>query len=411
MKKNIAVLLLVLMTVLGGPISNARPVQKTDYSKIRGVCYLGWRADDETVRQQLGYAKRIGINSTRIWLGGYERNPQQFISSLKNYVKIANEMGISVMPILWNGNGLNPEILEESYWKEIGDDYVRATVNALKGMDGLLCWDIMNEPTCNDYYKHAPEEEKEARAEKIFKFVRHYCELVKEIAPKNDITVGVTYPKFIEQASADLVDVISFHDYLETRANITASYELAKSIAEKYGKQMMNSEMGCIGRSNPYDLALQVASEYNAGWYLFELMIGGYWGDIHGIFYQDGTVRDPSIVAACLGFYRNRDLSTSVREYPNKEGYANRAIQLVEEAFNEEKEVFKSTRASTDDILEAAEWCANLLESAQMVPMHDMPSARIEAWRKQDPKDRDEKEIRKFACNLVQILKENCEIF
>lgn len=140
-------------------------------------------------------------------------------------------------------------------------------------------------------------------------------------------------------------------------------------------------------------------------------MIGGFWGDIHGIFYQDGTVRDPSIVAACLGFYRNRDLSTSVREYPNKEGYANRAIQLVEEAFNEEKEVFKSTRASTDDILEAAEWCANLLESAQMVPMHDMPSARIEAWRKQDPKDRDEKEIRKFAFNLVQILKENCEIF
>lgn len=230
MKKNIAVLLLVLMTVLGGPISNARPAQKTDYSKIRGVCYLGWRADDETVRQQLGYAKRIGINSTRIWLGGYERNPQQFISSLKNYVKIANEMGISVMPILWNGNGLNPEILEESYWKEKGDDYVRATVNALKGMDGLLCWDIMNEPTCNDYYKHAPEEEKEARAEKIFKFVRHYCELVKEIAPKNDITVGVTYPKFIEQASADLVDVISFHDYLETRANITASYQIRTTL-------------------------------------------------------------------------------------------------------------------------------------------------------------------------------------
>lgn len=28
MKKNIAVLLLVLMTVLGGPISNARPAQK-----------------------------------------------------------------------------------------------------------------------------------------------------------------------------------------------------------------------------------------------------------------------------------------------------------------------------------------------------------------------------------------------
>lgn len=169
--------------------------------------------------------------------------------------------------------------------------------------------------------------------------------------------------------------------------------------------------MGCVGRSNPYDLAIQIADEYNAGWYLFELMIGGYWGDIHGIFYPDGTVRDPAIVAACLGFYRNRDLATSVPEYPNKEGYVDHAISLVEQAFKEEKEVFKSTKASTDDILEAAEWCANLLESAQLVPMHDMPSARIAAWRKQDPKDRNEKEIRQFAYELVQILKKNCEIF
>lgn len=409
--KGLLKLLLTIAAFLSVAQLSAKQKEETDYSQIRGVCYLGWRADEATVRKQLGYAKRIGINSTRIWLGGYERDPEGFLSSLKNYVRIANDMDISVMPILWNGNSLDPSILDERYWEEHGDDYVKATVNALKDAEGLLCWDIMNEPTCNDYYKQAPEEEKEARAEEIFRFVRHYCELVKEIAPDNDITVGVTYPRFIEQASADLVDVISFHDYLETRANITESYELARSIADKYGKQMMNSEMGCIGRSNPYDLAIQIANEYNVGWYLFELMIGGYWGDIHGIFYEDGTVRDPSIVAACLGFYRNRDISTMVREYPNKEGYADHAIALVEEAFKEEKEVFKSTKASTDDILEAAEWCANLLEAAQMVPMHDMPSAKIAAWKKQAPEERDEKEIRRFAYELVQVLKENCEIF
>lgn len=412
MRKILTTALVLLVTLSSFAAQPAKQQKvKTDYSQIHGVCYLGWRADEATVRQQLGWAKTIGINSTRIWLGGYERDPKAFISGLKRYVEIANDMGISVMPILFNGNSLDPKILEESYWKESGDDYVRATVKALKDLPGLLCWDIMNEPTCNDYYKHAPEEEKGARAEKIFKMVRHYCQLVKEIAPENDITVGVTYPKFIESASPDLVDVISFHDYRETNAIIHENYEIAKAAQEKYGKQIINSEMGCIGRSNPYDLALQVANEYNAGWYLFELMIGGFWGDIHGIFYQDGTIRDPSIVAACLGFYRNRNLETMVPEYPNKEGYVNEAIRLVEEAFNEEKEVFKSTRANTDDILEAAEWCANLLESAQMVPMHDMPSAKIQAWRKMDPKDRNEKEIRQFAYKLVQTLKENCEIF
>ena len=100
-----------------------------------------------------------------------------------------------------------------------------------------------------------------------------------------------------------------------------------------------------------------------------------------------------------------------VPENPNREGYADEAIRRIKESFVEVKEVFKTTSASTDDILEAAEWAVNILEAAQMVPMHDLTSAKIEAWRKQDPKDRDRKEIRQFAWNLVNLLEENCEIF
>lgn len=394
-----------------GPTRKAKV--KTDYSAIHGVCYNGWRSDEATVRRDLGYGRKIGLNSTRIWLwkGLYDRDPQAFISSLGKYIDTAHDMGYSVMPILFNGNGFNPEILKDENWAD-NEKYVRAVVGALKGKEGLLCWDIMNEPTCNDYYKHAPEQLQEPRAEEIFRFVRRVCQLVKEVAPDNDITVGVTYPKFIEKASPDLQDVISFHDYRETRAIIRENYEIAKAQAEKWGKQMINSEMGCIGRSNPYDLAIQEANAYGAGWYLFELMINyPGWGEIHGIFYPDGTVRDPSIAAACLGIFRNRDASTMVRENPNREGYADEAIRRIKAAFHEEKEVFKTTSASTDDILEACEWAVNILEAAQMVPMHDLMSARIEAWRKQDPKERDTKAIRQFAWHLVDILKENCEIF
>ncbi|MBQ6287588.1 MAG: cellulase family glycosylhydrolase [Bacteroidales bacterium] len=409
MKRTITIALALLVALSAFATQAPKKKVKPDYSQIHGVCYGGWRSDDATIRKHLGYAKRIGINSTRIWLPGYE--DKAALEDLKRYVRIAHDMGISVMPILFNGNGLNPAILEESYWKEKGDAYAREVVAAIKDEPGLLCWDIMNEPSCNDYHRKAPEEEKPARLEKIFKFVRHYCQLVKEIAPENDITVGVVHADFLEMASPDLVDVISFHDYRPTRERITAGYEIAKGVAEKYGKQLVNSELGCIGRANPYDLALQIANEYNAGWYVFELMINGYWGDVHGIFYDDGTVRDPSIVAAVMGFYRNRDATTMVAEYPNKEGYVDRAIKLAEDAFKEEKEVFKSTKASTDDLLEAAEYCANILESAQMVPMHEPPTAKIQAWRKMDPKDRPEKEIRQFTYNLVKLLKENCEIF
>ena len=206
MKKILFVLLAVLsLNVYAAQPKKAAP--KPDYSQIRGVCYLGWRGNEATVRQQLGYGQRIGLNSTRIWLGGYERDPQGFINGLKNYVKIADSMGYTVMPILFNGNGLNPDIIKEENWPA-QERYVRATVSALKDAKGLLCWDIMNEPTCNDYYRHAPSPEvAEERADEIFRFVRKVCLLVKEIAPDNDICVGVTYPKFIERASPDLCDM------------------------------------------------------------------------------------------------------------------------------------------------------------------------------------------------------------
>lgn len=412
-KKIITIAISSALVIFSASARKSSDRAAVDYSAIKGVCHTGWAGKEEIIRRDLAYGERIGLNSTRIWLSPrmYERDPKGFIKMLDNYISIANSMGYTVMPILFNGNGLNPETIKEENWGK-NEKYVRAVVGSIKGKEGLLCWDIMNEPTCNDYYKHAPEELKEERAEEIFRFVRKVCLLVKEVAPDDHITVGVTYPKFIEMASPDLQDVISFHDYRETKKIIKENYEIAKAQAEKWGKQMINSEMGCIGRSNPYDLAIQTANEYGAGWYLFELMISyPGWGEIHGIFYPDGTVRDPSIVAACMGFFRNRNAETMVRENPNREGYADEAIRRIKESFKEEKEVFKTTSASTDDILEAAEWAVNILEAAQMVPMHDLMSARIEAWRKQDPKERDTKEIRQFAWDLVNILEENCEIF
>jgi len=78
---------------------------------------------------------------------------------------------------------------------------------------------------------------------------------------------------------------------------------------------------GCIARGNPYDVALEIAEEHKTGWYLFNLTIQGYWGEIHGLFYPDGTIRAPAIIAAVMGFYRNRDLGKIIRPMPNREGY------------------------------------------------------------------------------------------
>ena len=47
----------------------------------------------------------------------------------------------------------------------------------------------------------------------------------------------------------------------------------------------------------------------------------------------------------------------------------------------EQTTLFMQKPKTTDDILEAAEYCVNILEGAEMVPMWDAPSAKIAIWR------------------------------
>jgi hypothetical protein len=156
-------------------------------------------------------------------------------------------------------------------------------------------------------------------------------------------------------------------------------------------------------------MALEICERHKIGWYVFQLMISGGWADVHGLVYPDGTVRDPSIIAAIYGWHRNRDLNTIVKENPNREGHARKALDQLKTSLAAGTQDPRSS--STDDILEAAEYCANLLEAAQMVPMHEPPTAKIQFWRSQPPEKRDQEAIRKFAYELGQTLKEWCNLF
>lgn len=131
-----------------------------------------------------------------------------------------------------------------------------------------------------------------------------------------------------------------FHDYLETRSRVEATCRRAVELSQKYGKPVINNETGCLCRSNPYDMAVETADRYGIGWYLFELMIeeeGGMWSKVHGIVYPDGTVRDPSIVAAILGFFRNRN-ETAIQSDVNQEGHADKAIAAARDALEKGQE-------------------------------------------------------------------------
>ena len=413
MKTRLAALLAIAFAMAALPARAEKPLK--DYSFIRGVNY-GMNGDQAVLERDLGYARRINLNSTRIWLGYryYERDPQAFIARLKNFIQTSHRMGFTTMPILWNGNDVDPTTLKPEFHAR-GDAYVKAVVDAIKDEPGLLMWDIMNEPVTNDYVMKATGDEKQQHIAEITGFVRYYLTYVRKLDPVNALTVGYEFSSQLD-AAADLEDVISFHDYTVRRSTIEHAYSVAEEVAKKYNKPILNTETGCIGRANPYDLVLEIAAEHKTGWYLFELMIQGYWGEIHGIFYPDGTVRDPSTVAAIMGFYRNRDLNTIIKPAPNREGQAEKALKELEEALNQKDDhpVFGARlhgAAQTDKILDAAEEAADLLEAAEMVPMYVPPTAQIRFWREQPPEKRDREAIRKFAYELGLELKKDCQLY
>lgn len=389
-----------------------------DYSFIRGACHGIGQGDEATMREQLGYAQKLQLNSTRIWLnrGAYERDPEAYLGKLRNYIRIAHGLGISVMPILFNGNSLNPETLPPEAWPA-QEAYAKAIVEALKNEPGLLMWDIMNEPSWNDYYNQATAQEKPKREAEIKAFLYHFNQYVKSTDAVNATTIGHTFARDLEWCTN--VDVFCFHDYSPTRQQIETNYVLAESIAKRCHKPLINSEMACVCRANPYDVALEAAERHKVGWYVFQLIVTpGGWGDVHGLVYPDGTIRDPSIIAAIYGWHRNRDVNTMILENPNREGQVQKALDQLRAAlgppprgargFGRRGRGESAASVNTDAILDAAEYCANLLEAAQMVPMREPPTAKILFWRSQAPEQRDQEVIRKFALELGQTLEKQC---
>lgn len=377
-----------------------------DYSHIRGVCHgPRFGQSREEMERYLDYARQLNLNSTRFWLSQeqWEKDREGYEELILGFVRACRQREISVMPILWNGNFIQDyQPVTEDGWRK-KREYAAAMVGLLKKEPGLLMWDVCNEPFCNDYMNQATVEEYPARRALLSEDLRKMCLLLRELDDDTPITVGHESAGHLD-STADLVDVISFHDYLPTRPRIRAAYEQSFAMAE--GKPVLNTETGCIGRANPYDVELEMCREFQCGFYLFNLVIDGFWGQIHGLVYPDGTARDPGIIAALFGFFRNRS-ETRILPDGNREQHAYRAVRAVEKALKTAPStLFMSEKSSTDEILDAAEYCINILEACEQVAMFDAPSARLMALRNQPPEQRNEQQIRRFAYEMAKLVKE-----
>jgi len=194
-----------------------------------------------------------------------------------------------------------------------------------------------------------------------------------ELDPNTPVTIGMAFVDgMIEMA--DYVDVLQFHDYMQTREQIKNNIGRAKEFAAKVNKPLINGEIGCIARANPYDITLQEHMNAKVGWYIWELMIVRKgWGTVHGVFYDDGSVRDPSIAAAIMGFFRKRteDILPCM---PDQEGWVTRITDRSEQWL-------KDPEATWKDGLDLAETAAHLLEAGELTAMRIPPTWEVRMLR------------------------------
>lgn len=348
-----------------------------DLSGVRGFNYQSaetaghpemWAKYNPAVTERdLDYAKRLQLNQVRVFVpyAAWEHDREGLKRDLRHFVQAAHARGMGVMPTMMYKFG---EFRNRAAWDN-ARPFVADLVDAVGEEPGLEMWDVENEPEC---CKLPPTPVNRLRMEHAM----YMAKMFHELDPVTPVTIGATFAENMIEMG-DAVDVLSFHDYSTTREKIRANIATAKAYAAKVGKPLINTEIGCIARANPYDVTLEEFQNAHVGWYIWELMITGQWGTVHGVFYPDGTVRDPSIAAALMGFFRNRGEKV-VEEVPDRENH-------LTEAVANNKKWLADPNADWNAGLDLAEVSVNLLEAAQLIAMHDLPSRKVMLMRKGQP--------------------------
>ena len=365
---------ILVLALIAGPAFAEKP--SSDLTNVRGFNYttsldtsigprghsgLWLKYDAAQVERDLTNAQRLNLNQVRVFIAysAWKADPELSNRNLLDFLHASQRHNIGVMLGLIDqprpvppSTDLPPEL---KLWLE---GIVKLTANE----PALQFWDAANEP--DNAARNGPD----ARTRALV-VARNTADLLRATGTHTPITIGCVHVACMKE-TAPAVDVLSFHDYSATRAEIRANIAEAQAFAASVHKPVFNSEIACIGRANPYDMALEEFNRGHMGWYLWELTIVHEWGDVHGVFYPDGTVRDPSIVAAIMGFYRNRGPNV-VLEDPDRERWVQRAVTGG-------KAWLASPAPNWNEGLKQAEIEANILETAQLVPMREPPTRALE---------------------------------
>lgn len=242
---------------------------RDDLSAVRGFNYQPsygttglelWRNfDATTIREELGRGKRYfpGMNAIRLWLShdAWLRDRPKFEADFDTALRIADELSLAVMPVLFNrwhsteldyGGIYIDHFLPNASWVQQADQpaaFVEAIVGAHATDARIFCWDICNEPFA--YLCHPSDIPDITDAETAWlSRMAGLIRAAKAIAP---ITVG-THPvnglddlKRVEP----FCDVLGIHPYLSNLSDIAKFEKLLDdyvAFSAETGKPLIASE-------------------------------------------------------------------------------------------------------------------------------------------------------------------------
>jgi len=318
--------------------------------------------DSAIIEFDLDLARSLDLNQVRVFVpyAVYTEDKEALPAKLRHFVRECHKRGIGVMPVVGSGPWLR-----DTTQRNLGREWIQFLVEAISEEPGLAFWDVMNEPD----WPPTPEE----RVLRNFENCKFMSKTFHELDPQTPVTIGMAFVDGMIEL-ADYADVLQFHDYMQTREQIRNNITRAKEFAAKVNKPLINGEIGCIARANPYDITLQEHMNAKVGWYIWELMIVRTgWGTVHGVFYEDGSVRDPSVAAAVMGFFRKRtaDILTA---NPDQEGWITKVIEQSNNWLGDPERTWK-------DGLDIAEIAAHLLEAGELTAMRTPPTWQVEMLR------------------------------
>jgi len=275
----------------------------------------------ETISRELGWARELGFNTARVYLHDlvWEEDPEGFRERIGRFLEIASSVGVTPMFVLfddcWNSEfrpGRQPEprpgvhnsgwvqspgaerVLDPSTWGRL-KGYVQGVMEAFRGDDRILMWDLYNEPGNNGL------------GERSLGLLREAFRWAREVNPIQPLSVGVWFDnRALNELQLSQSDIVTFHNYHDA-ANLEEQIRRLRAL----GRPLICTEYMARTRGSRFETHLPIFRREGVGCINWGLVSGKTqtiypWGSeegspepetwFHDILHRDGTPYRPKEV-------------------------------------------------------------------------------------------------------------------